>query len=214
MERLVIEQKLFRNPSIVSSVLDITTHLDRVLPVDPAHNLENHGIPVAKNTIKLAQKYGNPQTDFDSLTMSALLHDRARFVFGHLPAGPINNAILKKAGCEVYQIQKVAFLIGNHSNLRPNAPFEEQILYLADKREYFSIVRMERTIDLYSKFALEIYKKHFNKRVPRILENVTMLDGEGFAGIKADFFDEASYLKLHIEQKRPELLDLFKGINI
>ncbi len=205
----------FEKPNQVRSILEIALVLDRVLPVDPAHNVVNHGIPVALNITKFVSRFDpHSEVRLDNLVIAGLLHDRQRFVIGHLPFELITKSILNKVGLKEDNKIEIMTLIHNHSDLRNRATLGEKYLYLADKKEYFSIPRLEQSIGKFPKFAVDLYKKHWKKRVGAIMNNVDRLDRSEFDGIAAIFKEDIIKLNRHIKEFQPQMIDLFDGVKV
>jgi len=215
MELLIGHENRFIYPKMIEKVVHMAVSLDHILPVDPAHNVKNHGMPVALNIVNFAKIF-DPQANItlDNLVIAGLLHDRQRFVVGHVPFNLITKTVLKNSGMARDDQTETLFLIHNHSDLRRGATEKEIYLYIADKKEYFSVRRLENSIGSLPQFAIDMYKRHWKKRVDKIMHNVEDLDRNGFSGIHKIFKEDFKKLKEHISTNRPQMADLFDGITI
>lgn len=202
-------------PKMVEKVVHMAVSLDHILPVDPAHSVKNHGMPVTLNIVTFANMF-DPQAKItlDNLVVAGLLHDRQRFVLGHVPFDLITKTILKNAGMAREDQKETLSLIHNHSDLCSDATEKEKYLYIADKKEYFSIDRLSNSIGSFPQFAIDMYKRHWKKRVGKIMNNVENLDRNGFSGLYRIFEEDLKKLKEHISTNRPQMADLFDGITI
>lgn len=178
-------------PHVVINTYRLMDLLDHLLPVDPAHNLKDHELPVAVNVAKIVDRFNlYVQVDLDVLLVAALCHDRNRFFVGHLPINTLTDLVIKNSGLELERQKKAMQLVKNHSELSESSSVEDAVLWLADKMEYFSFGRVMAADGKFPEVIEKHYRKEWKEKAPRVYRTVCRLDREGlFRGIK-DIFDK------------------------
>ena len=178
-------------PHVVINTYRLMDLLDHLLPVDPAHNLKDHELPVAVNVTKIVDRFNlYGLVDLDVLLVAALCHDRNRFFVGHLPINALTDFVIKKSGLEPKRQKKAMQLVKNHSELSDSSSLEDAVLWLADKMEYFSFKRVVAAEGKFPEVIERHYRKEWKGKVSRVYSTVCRLDSEDlFRGIK-DIFDK------------------------
>ena len=127
-------------PHVVINAYRLMDLLDHLLPVDPAHNLKDHELPVAVNVAKIVDRFNlYSLVDLDVLLVASLCHDRNRFFVGHLPINALTDFVIKNSGLELERQKKAMQLVKNHSELSESSSVEDVVLWLADKMNIFRL---------------------------------------------------------------------------
>lgn len=159
---------------MIKKIALVTQKSFELIGVDSGHNFENHAIPVLKNTVALLEEinYKGPYTN--ELLCAALLHDRSRVFFGHLPIKTLQRAIMKSVGLDNSFQDIVLEVISTHSNLEQHEPYKQEkiMLFLADKLEFANWDRAENALKTMPTLIVNFYKNEWVRRIPTIEKKV------------------------------------------
>lgn len=212
-----------KNPQLVKNVLSLTARSFNNLPVDSAHNFDNHGLPTVLNVLtineyrqdKRRRENSVPEdVDLDAVTCAAAIHDRQRTILGHMPGSFLARQILKNAGASPDFQHKVLALIKHHSEMDniDNMTTEQKILNAADKFEYLNTDRAKEATPNLGKIGMYLYKKHWEKRVPQAVNFLKQVEVE--LGIEEMLEEYVQRLGKYIYETRPDLIKNYEGLKM